>query len=372
MNAIRNLAMSKIYSEFSRVVPILVLGLIISCVFNSLLFLLSESNFAFGDGLSQEQISASMGSRKADLLIKMTPPVVTNETLQTANQKPIIQFRLFDSNTNKSFSHVNYHISIDKEGKKLLSNWFHSHDGDLGIEIIPSNLSKVRFPGQQQEPLIGGYIGSPNNPVIAEGPIFLNGGIYHFAVRIGTVDCDTCVLTADQQSVYNSYLSIGSAMNQQVNISEKSVPIKIISYYDKLNDFKFDSKNMQMQFNMPFNWNINRINNSSIFVHVEVYVPKPNSFTDKKSYSGRVNGIDVSKYIAVDPTNATRDIIHIMLPKNSLVQIASQLNSNGKQPQPLQNMSTADLMNFTLQPGGNATVAGGKAMAPMGSMGSMS
>ena len=93
MNAIRNLAMSKIYSEFSRVVPLLVLGLIISCVFNSLLFLLSESNFAFGDGLSQEQISASMGSRKADLLIKMTPPVVTNETLQTANQKPIIQFR---------------------------------------------------------------------------------------------------------------------------------------------------------------------------------------------------------------------------------------------------------------------------------------
>ena len=158
-------------------------------------------------------------------------------------------------------------------------------------------------------------------------------------------------------------------MNQQVNISEKSVPIKIISYYDKLNDFKFDSKNMQMQFNMPFNWNINRINNSSIFVHVEVYVPKPNSFTDKKSYSGTVNGIDVSKYIAVDPTNATRDIIHIMLPKNSLVQIASQLNSNGKQPQPLQHTSTADLMNFTLQPGGNATVAGGKAMAPMGSYG---
>jgi hypothetical protein len=39
---------------------------------------------AFGDGLTQEQLTASLGNRKADLLIKMTPPVVTTETLQKA------------------------------------------------------------------------------------------------------------------------------------------------------------------------------------------------------------------------------------------------------------------------------------------------
>ena len=36
---------------------------------------------AFGDGLFMEELSASFGNRKADLLIKMTPPVVTTETL---------------------------------------------------------------------------------------------------------------------------------------------------------------------------------------------------------------------------------------------------------------------------------------------------
>ena len=49
-----------------------------------------------------------------DLLIKMIPSVVTTETLQNG-QKPVVEFRLFDSNTNKSFSHVTYYIIIKKD-----------------------------------------------------------------------------------------------------------------------------------------------------------------------------------------------------------------------------------------------------------------
>ena len=56
---------------------------------------------AFGDGLTQETISASFGNRKADLLIKMWPPIVTTETIQQQGQTPVIQFKLFDSNTNQ-------------------------------------------------------------------------------------------------------------------------------------------------------------------------------------------------------------------------------------------------------------------------------
>ena len=136
---------------------------------------------AFADGLSQEQISASMGSRKADLLIKTTPPIVTTEILQSTKLKPVIEFRLFDSNSNKSFRHINYYITIDKNGNVLLSDWFHSHNGDLRIQIIPTNASKIRLSGEHEQ-LVGGYIGTLDKPVIAEGPIFVNGGLYHFTV----------------------------------------------------------------------------------------------------------------------------------------------------------------------------------------------
>src|SRR5438067_8454527 len=116
-------------------------------VFSSF-FASNEIKSAFGDGLTQEQLSASMGNRKADLLIKMIPLVVTTETLQKG-QKPIVEFRLFDSNTNQSFSHVTYYIIVEKDGKRLLADMFHDHNGDLRIEINPSNASKVSVTAQQ-------------------------------------------------------------------------------------------------------------------------------------------------------------------------------------------------------------------------------
>jgi small nuclear ribonucleoprotein (snRNP)-like protein len=278
---------------------------------------------AFADGLAQEQISSSLGNRRADLLVKMDPPVVTTETLKKG-QNPILEFRLFDTNTNKSFSHVTYFISIQKEGKKLLSDWFHSHDGDLRIVIKNTNASRITVSSQELEPITGSYIGTKDNPAAISGPIFLNGGLYQFKVRIATVDSDTSVLSADEQRLYNSLMSIGDTKSQPIDIEGKRIPIKITSYYDRIKDFKFDNKTMQMQFDMPFNWNTSRINKTSIFVHQEISVPKPNAFTANKSYVGTVNGVDISKNIMLDDTPHQNQIIHVMLPKNTIIQLADR------------------------------------------------
>jgi hypothetical protein len=64
---------------------------------------------------------------------------------------------------------------------------FHDHNGDLRIEINPSNASKVSVT-RVQDPILGSWIGSGASPIIASGPIFLSGGLYHFIVRIATVD----------------------------------------------------------------------------------------------------------------------------------------------------------------------------------------
>src|SRR5947207_3766928 len=87
----------------------------LSAIFASIAIVTKQS--AFADGLTQEQLSTSLGNRKADLLIKTNPAVVTTETLEEG-QKPAIEFRLFDSNTNQSFSHVTYYIILEKDGKR--------------------------------------------------------------------------------------------------------------------------------------------------------------------------------------------------------------------------------------------------------------
>ncbi|HEX2124664.1 MAG TPA: hypothetical protein VHF44_03570, partial [Nitrososphaeraceae archaeon] len=309
---------------------------------------------AFGDGLFMEELSASFGNRKADLLIKMTPPVVTTETLQTQDQKAVIQFKLFDSNTREGIKHVTYFITIEKDGKKLLSDMFHDHNGDLRVQIRPKNTDLVTVYGEP-DPILQAYTGTENSPVIAEGPVFLEGGLYHFIVRIITIDFDRTIIPDDKQPVYDAWLSVGLTEEQQITVDGKQIPIEILSYYDKINDFTFNESKMQMEFTMPFDWNTTRLEKNPVLVHQEVTVPKPSEFAASRSYTGTVNDIDVTKNVVLDDTDPQKDIIHFMLPKNQVIQIAEQVNNKNGQ-------AVSDVpMKFTLQPGsGNGGGIGGE------------
>jgi hypothetical protein len=193
------------------------------------------------DGLFQEQLSASFGDRTADLIIKMTPPVVTTETLQNQSQKPIIQFKLYDPTTKEGFKHVTYYITIEKDGKKLLSDWFHDHKGDLKIEMKPSSAENIAVYGEP-DPILQAFTGTERNPVIATGPIFSEGGLYHFIVRVATIDYDRSFIPDEKQPEYDGWLSVGAVENQTLSFGggdeSRPVPIQIVSYYDELKNFQ--------------------------------------------------------------------------------------------------------------------------------------
>ena len=336
----------------SRTSTFLICGLVVTVIITFISYFSSSSiipiKTAFGDGLFMEELSASFGNRKADLLIKMTPPVVTTETLQTQSQKPIIQFKLFDSNTKEGIKHVTYFITIEKNGKVLLSDWFHDHKGDLKLEMQPRNTPVISVYGEQ-DPILQAYTGTADSPVVAQGPIFLEGGLYHFIVRIVTVDFDRAILPDDKQPVFDSWLSIGNTEEQQIIIDGKQLPIQIISYYDKLNAFKYDESKRQMEFTMPFDWNTTRLEKNKVLVHEEVTVPKPSEFTAKRSYVGTVNDIDVTENIVLDDTDPQKDIIHFMLPKPEVIKIAEQVNNKSSSQA---SSSSNEPMKFTLQPAG--------------------
>jgi hypothetical protein len=340
----------------SRKLMFLISGLVVTVIITFISSFSSSSiipiKTAFGDGLFMEELSASFGNRKADLLIKMTPPVVTTETLQTQDQKAVIQFKLFDSNTREGIKHVTYFITIEKDGKKLLSDVFHDHNGDLRLQIRPKNTDLVTVYGEP-DPILQAYQGTENSPVIAEGPVFLEGGLYHFIVRIITIDFDRTIIPDDKQPVYDAWLSVGLTEEQQITVDGKQIPIQILSYYDKINDFKFNESKMQMEFTMPFDWNTTRLEKNKVLVHQEVTVPKPSEFTAKRSYAGTVNDIDVTKNVVLDDTDPQKDIIHFMLPKNQVVQIAEQVNNKSEQA------VSDEPMKFTLQPGSGNGGGGG-------------
>jgi hypothetical protein len=120
-------------------------------------------------------------------------------------------------------------------------------------------------------------------------------------------------------------------------------------------------------------------------VHEEINVPKSNPFTNASSYTGTVNGLNVTKDIVLDNTNPKTDVIHIMLTKDTLLSLAERLNNNSNNSssnsseqeqfsQPRQQHPASlqqefpGLMKFALQPS-QAKVETNMSMAS--SMGSM-
>jgi hypothetical protein len=322
---------------------------IVSIAAAFILFLLIPSSLylypAYGDGLFQDQISASVGERKVGLFIKMTPPVITTESLKKG-QKPTIEFRVFNSNNNSTYFHVTYQIIIQKDKETLLNQWFHHHYGDLKLEIIPKNSTTTKIYAQK-DPVLDIYTGTLETPVLVEGPIFLDGGLYHFKVKIATLDEDTQVLPDNQQTLYQDSLSVGDIENKTISIRNKLIPVDIISYYDKINNFQFDNKSKQIHFDMPFDWDINRLNKTNIFVHQEITIPTSNDFSSNRSYAATINGIDISKSVMLDNSNPKKDVIHIMLSKNQIIQAADELTKTRH--------TDSDLIRFVLMPGNNGS-----------------
>ena len=300
----------------------------------------------FGDGLFMEELSASVAGRDLSLLIKMWPPVVTTETLK-GGQNPLIQFRLDDKATNETIKHVTYLIEIEKNGKRLLLDTFHSHSGNLAIQMKPSKADHVIINGEQ-DPIMQAYTGDMEHPVSATGPIFAEGGLYHFIVTIVTLDFDRTMLPTDKQPVYEGWLSVGYSLDKNIEINGTSYPIQAISYYDELNNFNYDSPNNELKFGMPFDWNLERLEKVNLYVHEEISIPNPSPLAGK-GYKGTINNIDLPpNLIMVDRTNSSKDTVHIMLTKPAVLDIAQRLAEEKSKNTSNQNMTNE--MSFTLSP----------------------
>lgn len=310
-------------------------------------------NNVYGDGLFMEQLSASLGDRKADLLIKMNPPIMTTETIQKQSQKPTVQFRLFDSATDKNFKEVTYFISIEKDGKTLLSDWFFNPNGNLTIQMQPRNQNDISVYGQL-DPILNAYTSREGSPVVAAGPIFLEGGLYHFIVRIVTVDFSRTIIPDEQQPEFDSWLSIGAAKNANLTVAGEKLPVKVLSYYDEVGNITYDQGSNSINFTMPFNYDLERLNDpkNNVFIHQEIEVPVPSPLSAAGGYLGYANGKDVTSTLMVDGNNQTKDVVHFMMTKPIVLQIANEYVN-------YTDNKTKGLMTFALIPSKDGSVAMG-------------
>ena len=313
--------------------------LVISFLLVTSIMLIPSLQKVSSDGLFEETLPpASIGARVASLYTKISPPVLTSDAMQNA----FFQLRLFDSNTGNNITDVNYFLTISKGDEVLFRELFYSKKGPLTLKFQP-NEGPISIFGTT-EPFLGGWTSDTGDITIA-GPVLSEGGLYHFAIEIFGIDNVRNIFQPENAPRFDSYLSIGDVHTTNLTYGNKVYNSTLISYYDKVQNFTFEPENLKVRWEMPFNWNVSRIKANNIFVHEEIWFPKPSPFANQ-SFSGEVNDIPLpAKMLMIDATNSSKDVVHFMIPKDGIISLAENVNRNGS--------DTSGLMKFELKPGGN-------------------
>ena len=323
--------------------------LIVLFVFTlNLLILLNPIHNAFSDGLFEEKLPpASVGDREASLYTKINPPILTSDSKENA----FFELRLFDAKTDETVEHTSYFIAVEKNDKLLMRDLFHSHQGTLKLKINPTTSESISVFGST-EPFLGGWT-SETGDITINGPLLLEGGLYHFAIEIFGIDNDRNIFTPENAPRFDSWLSVGDVYRDDITESGKNYNITLISYYDQIQNFKYDSQQSNMSWIMPFNWDIKRIQDNNIFVHEEIKIPKTlTKFSETNAFDALVNGNPlVGRSIALDPfTEEKNFIIHLLLNKADVIKIAETVNNNTNANNATNNNNTNGTMTFSLSP----------------------
>jgi hypothetical protein len=337
--------------DFSNITIILSLGAI------GLFFLRYEFDHkAYADGLSVENLPpASVAGRQLSLFVKVNPPILTT----AGGNNAYLQFRLIDASNNQTIQHVTYQITVtigtssSSAQKPILLDFFHAHNGLLTLHIVPTTGAVTIY--GEQDPILQSWVADPGGNILIRGPLLLQGGLYHFHVEIFTIDNGRSLFDPSIAPKFDSYLSVGSVYDKNEIYQNHNYNTTLISYYEQIDNLKFDQSKPMFTWSMPFDYNLTRINQQPIFVHEEFRLPKSwKGFGNLNTYNATVNGQPLSgRSLAIDPFSFPNDTVaHYLVNKDDIIKIAQAFNSshtkNVAANETTKSTNTTGLMNFEL------------------------
>ncbi len=298
---------------------------------------------AFGHGLGGDQAPPiSFGDMEVTVRVQLSPSDITVGEISSAN----MQVRFFDTLTDLNLDKVTYRIEIWQSGELLARNLFYDNDGRLDIKIKPKfgcdeiNLINCTTYGGSEHASAPGalFVYGPTctddnldfcaRPSIT-GPIFVKGGLYNIRVDIEAATSPRTLLATLLS--YDTFISVAQEQNFFIKTANaEEIPVIIKTYYDDVDNFKFDQSDNSISFDMPFDWSPDYVNLVQV-VHEEVRIPK--SFTpyaEGTQFKGYVNGIEIDQRALLnDPYSyADTNIIHFLITKNELLRINEVLGSD--------------------------------------------
>jgi hypothetical protein len=156
-------------------------GILMAMIFSSLYF--STIPHASAQHILMPP-AANIGNRKVTLNFQTEPAVIKS------GQDVLMKIAFLDQNTKQSIKHVTVRMDIiNKYGKHVLSEFLHSHDGNINVDFKPSSATRYAVGGNMDD-LTNAWITDPGSPIPVNGQVFSQPETYKIILEITTIDND--------------------------------------------------------------------------------------------------------------------------------------------------------------------------------------
>lgn len=284
-------------------------------------------------------------------------------TKSDINETRSLIFRLIDSDKNITYIPNYYNVTILKNElkngniteKNFLNGSFFSKNGTLILDfdsnktdIVNNTTNKFNQYNIHKDNLNKIVQSDEDGIIFIEKPS-LDSGLYRLKVNVNLFNN-----TDDEGSnikeinlKFDSYLSLGNILD--IDIGNPTNKITILSFNDKIMHFNYDQQSKKILFEIPFKYNMTRIEEGFIYLHMEIKIPNTiKEFSDAKEFLTTINDIDHSEIssasVSVDRySNSSSLIIHFILDSNSLFKLTKERQLDQKKDSDM-------TLKFSLQP----------------------
>lgn len=284
-------------------------------------------------------------------------------TKSNIDEKRSLIFNLIDFDKNITYVPNLYNITILKSelnnGKVtetvFLNGLFISKNGTLILEFDSNETKNMnnnnhyvidRGPDEQEHNHQKQVISADENGIILIDRPKLDSGMYRLKVNVALPD--PADLNENLYLKFDSYLSLGNILD--LVIGNPHNKITILSFNDKIVNYAYDQQSKKISFEIPFKYNMTRIEEGFIYLHMEVKIPDTfNELFKAKEYWSTINNIDHEKIssasVSVDRfSNSSNVMVHFILDSNSLFKLTKEREKDQT------NEGSEMTLRFSLQP----------------------
>ena len=240
-----------------------------------------------------------------------------------------ISISLIDFNSKITLRDVTFLIKSERGEQFLFEQEFKADNGFIVFNFVSEETDSIILEEENGGNLFGSLLGLESRMIHVKGPKLSEGGLYKLDVSVLTADGYSQKL--DEPLVFNAGISIAQTSKHDFvdpNFGEQN--IHVITYYDEISNFNYDSDSKEISFFMPFEWSQSNINQTSV-VHEELVIPKTFGDLLVSGFTMNVNGVELSKDIVnIDDFFSDGRIVHFIIYQKELQRIFdSNTNQNG-------------------------------------------